>query len=216
MEELLKVDIKAWQLIWAIIAFFIGIIFNRKTTSYKVKAELKAKTRLQWIEDVRTITADIVTDYHEMIFIIKRNYEEYEKKTTKVFDDKTIKQFHDFQVSKYNREVSETYIRFKKNITLFKLYFAPYTKDKKIATRIKSYKFIRFFTKKGIIYTHSEDNKKMHKFVDKVYKDIMKMEDEFTINRNLFDPNKLKGIKIFREKVSKYLKKEWDRAKENE
>lgn len=216
MEELLKMDISVWKFIWGIPVFLIGIYANSRLTTYKVRAELKAKTRLQWIEDVRTITADIVTDYHEMIFIIKRNYEEYEKKTTKVFDDKSIKQFHDFQVSKCNREVSETLIRFKKNITLFKLYFAPYTKNKKIATRIKSYKYIRFFSKKGIIYTHSEDNKKMHKFVDKVYKDIMKMEDEFTINRNLFDPNKLKGIKIFREKVSKYLKKEWDRAKENE
>ena len=216
MEELLKLDNKNWQLIWTIIAFFIGIIFNSKATSYKVRAELKAKTRLQWIEDVRTITAEIVTDYHEMIFIIKRNYEEYEKKTTKEFDEKPIKQYHDFQVSKLNKESSETVIGLKKNITLFKLYFAPYTKNKNIVNKILGHKFIRFFTKKEIAYIESEENKNIHKFVDKVYEDIMKMEDTFIYNRNLYNPEKLEGIKTFREEVSKYLKKEWDRAKENE
>lgn len=202
MEELLKIDISIWQFIWGIPVFFIGIYTNNRLTAYKVRAELKAKTRLQWIEEVRGTTADIISMYYASILIVKRNYNEYEEKTLEEFDYEKVEYIHNEQIKILNKMSSESIVEFIEKTSLFKLYFSPYTKR-------KWYQF------KRPLYIENKENKKMHEYVDKLNYEILNVEDAFIFERKLYNVKELDGINVFSNEVSKYLKKEWDRAKEN-
>lgn len=202
MEELLKMDISVWQFIWGIPVFFIGIYANSRINTYKVRAELKAKTRLQWIEEVREISADIIGMYYASIFIVKRNYDEYEEKTLEEFNPNIVEYLHNEQIKNLNKMSSESLGDFIKKTSLFKLYFSPYSKK-------KWYEFNKQ------LYIENKENKKIHEYVENLNNEILEVEDKFIYERKLYNPRDLESINIFRDEVSKYLKKEWDRAKKN-
>lgn len=202
MDELLKMDISVWQFIWGIPVFLIGIYANSRLTTYKVRAELKAKTRLQWIEEVREISADIIGMYYASIFIVKRNYDEYEEKTLEEFNPNMVEYLHNEQIKNLNKMSSESLGDFIKKTSLFKLYFSPYSKK-------KWYEFNK------PLYIENKENKKIHEYVENLNNEILEVEDKFIYERKLYNPRDLESINIFRDEVSKYLKKEWDRAKKN-
>ncbi|WP_426366314.1 hypothetical protein [Mammaliicoccus lentus] len=209
MEELLK-DIKVWQLIWTIIVGFIGAILNGRLTAYKVRAELKAKTRLQWIEEVRTITSEIIVLYYEYMIGAKQIFDEFNTKTRNVHDIKQIKKIKLEILDNFYEKNIELIANFNEKRNLYKLYFSPYTKK-------KWYEPSRycFCNKEKRLYKSNEINKKMHKLVDNIFDDIVKAEEKLVNDMVLTSEKETHGIFKFSNETSFYLKVEWDRAKRN-
>lgn len=209
MEELLK-DIKAWQLIWTIIAGFIGAILNGRWTAYKVRAELKAKTRLQWIEEVRILTSEIIVLYYDYVIFAKQIYDEYELKTQNINNVVQIEKIKKGLINKFNKKNIVLITKFNEKRNLYKLYFAPYSKK-------KWYDLSRynFCNKEKRLYKSNDVNKKMHKLVDDLFDDIVKTEEKLVNNMVLISDQEINGIYKYSDETSFYLKVEWDRAKKN-
>jgi len=177
---------------WAIIGSLIGIVIGGAIgvfstlfiSSKNINAELKAKTRLEWIREVRTLTAEIIKNLHELLILVDK-YKEIR------FSKGGLTKEEIFQFKVENAELDAELF---KNLNMYKLYFSTITKD-----------LNRYIT--------NEENKKMHLHADKIEDQMLKLSREVLKNQDdLYDP---RVIEDFRKETSDYIKKEWDRAKEN-
>lgn len=177
--------------IWAIGAPFfgvlIGVFFTWFVSFRRINADLKAKTRLEWIKEVRLITVNIIDNVEQLINIANK-YEHI-----LAINKKLSKEENDNFLHEFNKGTAELV----KNINLYKLYF-PLIK--------------RRFGK----YTTNSENEKMHRLADvvlnehaNIYLQVQAIDSEYE-----FRSNPIVLIQ-FRDATSDYLKKEWDKAKRN-
>lgn len=188
MSTLSGVSMEFWAIIGSLLGVVIGgaigVFSTLFISSKNINAELKAKTRLDWIREVRTLTAEIIKNLHELLILVDK-YKEISF-TNGGLTDKEI-----FQFKVENAELDAELF---KNLNMYKLYFSTITKD-----------LNRYIT--------NEENKKMHLHADKIKDQMLKLSSEVLKNKeDLYDP---RVIEDFREETSDYIKKEWDRAKEN-
>lgn len=184
-----------------------GWIITLKTTKSRIKADLKASTRLKWIEDVRALTAKIIQNnstYMSLAWEYDGKFKELENINDvheQAIEGREIKK----EFEKKSRGLVEKH---SEDRNLYKLYFSR-------IKRRKWYKIIDIIKKRGC-YQPNIENIEMHKYVDDILKQVNKIEEDLMKNGKLDKTVAEKGvIAIFRNKTSDYLKKEWDRAKNN-
>lgn len=188
MSTLFGVSMEFWAIIGSLIGIVIGgaigVFSTLFISSKNINAELKAKTRLEWIREVRTLTAEIIKNLHELLILVDK-YKEIR------FSKGGLTKEEIFQFKVENAELDAELF---KNLNMYKLYFSTITKD-----------LNRYIT--------NEENKKMHLHADKIEDQMLKLSREVLKNQDdLYDP---RIIEDFRKETSDYIKKEWDRAKEN-
>lgn len=188
MSTLFGVSMEFWAIIGSLIGIVIGgaigVFSTLFISSKNINAELKAKTRLEWIREVRTLTAEIIKNLHELLILVDK-YKEIR------FSKGGLTKEEIFQFKVENAELDAELF---KNLNMYKLYFSTITKD-----------LNRYIT--------NEENKKMHLHADKIEDQMLKLSREVLKNQDdLYDP---RVIEDFRKETSDYIKKEWDRAKEN-
>ena len=155
---------EAWAIIGSIVGIVIGAsltgIASWMTNSKRINADLKAKTRLEWIREVREITAEIIRDMHTLLILVDK-YKEFGSKNNGLTEEEILQ----FKVESSAIE-SEIF----KNLNLYKLYFST-------------------ITKKGWGYKKQKENIDMHSYAEAVNTQMLNLNAEVLHNRgNLYDP----------------------------
>lgn len=186
--DILGIPIEIWAIAAPLLGVLIGALFTWMVSSRRINADLKAKTRLEWIKEVRLITVNIIDSVEQLVNIANK-YEHILAINKKLSKEENDNFLHDF-----NKGTAELV----KNINLYKLYF-PLIKKK----------FGRYIT--------NEENKNMHRLADvvlnehaNIYLQVQAIESKYE-----FRSNPIVLIQ-FRDATSDYLKKEWDKAKRNQ
>lgn len=197
---ILEIPIEIWAVAGPFAGGLIGAglsgLVSWLASSNRIKADLKASTRLEWIKEVRQLTAVIIGKHHSYLALIIKYSDNFEKISNS--DISTDPKLPEHMMNAFNKESREILNSVSQDINLYKLYFA--TKSK-----IKSKKF-----------RQNEDNIKMHDLVDDVFDQLVDFEKHFVENKNIMeidDDNNI--ISSFRNSTSDYIKKEWDKAKKN-
>ena len=186
--DILGIPIEIWAIAAPLLGVLIGALFTWMVSSRRINADLKAKTRLEWIKEVRLITVNIIDSVEQLVNIANK-YEHI-----LAINKKLSKEENDNFLHEFNKGTAELV----KNINLYKLYF-PLIKKK----------FGRYIT--------NEENKNMHRLADvvlnehaNIYLQVQAIESKYE-----FRSNPIVLIQ-FRDATSDYLKKEWDKAKRNQ
>lgn len=195
--------------IGVILGAVIGWFLNWRISKSRIKADLKASTRLEWIKEVRELTAIIIEEHNLYLRLLWEYEEKYIDATKGIYC--TIKKENKKNeiISEFKTESRNMISSTSKNRNLYKLYFAR-------IKRRKWYNPKRFFGCNKQYIAGNYENEVMHLVVDRVYNQMYDFENYFIdnckINRKLINKN---VISKFRNKTSDYIKKEWDRAKDN-
>src|SRR5699024_91651 len=191
----------------AILGGLVGYIAQLWMSKNKINADLKAKTRLEWIKEVRELTSKIIeqhNDYLKLVYIYNERYHLPNKHS--IFPP--VEQKKEGIMDEFKEKSIELIASTSENRNLYKLYFARIKKR-------KWYNPKRYLCCESYIHKHPE-NEEMHKIVDEVYDQIYNSEKYFIENKSIDPEIKRKNIiSEFRNKTSNYLKREWDRAKNN-
>lgn len=199
--------------IWAIVAPFFGVLIGVLSTwmvsSRRINADLKAKTRLEWIKEVRELTAIIIEEHNLYLKLLWEYQEKYIDATKGIYCTIKKENIKSEIISEFKTESINMISSTSKNRNLFKLYFAR-------IKRRKWYSPKRIFCCNKQYINRNYENEIMHLLVDRVYNQMYNFEKYFInncqINQNISNEN---VISRFRNRTSDYLKKEWDRAKDN-
>lgn len=174
--------------IFAIIGTVIKpIVENRQKTR-----ELRMKTRLEWISEVRTISSDLVTNlifFYNEVYALSNYFVTDTGRTLEKKMEEANDKINEINVSK--KEIQ-------KNASLLRLYFNANDSEGKNKPVIDKIKSVVFTT----LSMMNSENLGTHDF-SKVMNDPKKYAD---LCEN--------SIADFSDIISNYLKSEWDRAKE--
>ena len=167
----------------AILKMICDYLINKRT----VKADLVAKSRIEWIQEVRKLTADFITTSTDAVFIAQ-NY--------------TIAQNRDDEL-KFLRELDDKIVEAMMQVNLLKLYIPIHkakgdltdiNDDKKIVEKNASNNNYIFYCKNIVLKLHE-----LRKGIVASSKDDLE-----------------KGVFVATEELSRYssvyLKKEWEKA----
>lgn len=130
-SNILGMPIELWAIVGPFLGGIIGVGISSSvlwiTSSRRINADLKAKTRLEWIKEVRELISEIIALHHDLV-LEKNQYEigqttkeEAEEELTKIAVE-TSKKRHLFQLyfsvitynknnDKYEENEENTYIR---------------------------------------------------------------------------------------------------------
>jgi len=170
----------------AISGAIAGGVFTAVISQQKIKSEVRASTRLEWIKEVRELTARIINSYYQ----IQRYY------------NSAVKYLPPSRASSYQniddyKNLENELISLSNDITLFKLYFST--------IRINPVN----------VEQPNKENIYMRKLADQVKNESTRVK--IALDGPMKHRRKFKNIHInkFSNFTSDYLKKEWDRAKNN-
>lgn len=105
--------------IGVILGAVIGWLLNWRISKNRINADLKAKTRLEWIKEVRKLTSEIISLHHDFILLRKG------------FSSSTNN-------DKINQQLISTYIEISKKRHLYLLYFSKIKFDKNTKSYIEN------------------------------------------------------------------------------
>lgn len=155
---------EAWTIIGGIVgivtgAFLTGIV-SWVTNSKRINADLKAKTRLEWIKEVRELTAEIIRDMHTLLILVDK-YKEVSSRKNGLTKE---------EINQFKEESSVIESEIFKNLNLYKLYFST-------------------ITKKRWSYKKQKENIDMHSYAEAVNTQMLNLNAEVLHNKGfLYDP----------------------------
>src|SRR5699024_8255575 len=190
MDEntILKVPIEIWAIASPFVGILIGTFSTWMVSSRRIDADLKAKTRLEWIKEVRVLTVEIINSY----YIID------ELHTEVTFFKMASSDMTPWFSNEY-KEIKKELLKMRKKVDLYKLYFAKIR-----GNEANVYQYI------------NNENIRMHNLIDLVYEETEKFKEHLeTPNKEIRVVGNQKIIENFRDETSNYIKKEWDKAKDN-
>lgn len=176
-------------LIAALSGAIAGGLFTVFISKQKIKADLRASTRLEWISEVRKLTADIINE-HQKAEILVTNF---------LIDRKTSFDNGWHKIDVYDQKLQEIENTLSNKITLYKLYFSIIKRNP------------------ANVYQDNDRNIKMHKHADQILQEVNQYKNNLYLYnfKKIVDKDGVSNIENFRNATSDYLKKEWDRAKDN-
>lgn len=169
----------------ALVGGFLTIFVSRQ----KIKADLRASTRLEWISEVRKLTSDIINEHQKAEKLVTNFYTDRQKEFDGLWDKVDA---YDMEIQKIESEISN-------KVTLYKLYFSVIKRNQ------------------ANVYQDNFRNREMHIFVDKVLAEVTQYKDNLYTRdfKKIVNEDGSSVIEDFRNAASNYIKKEWDRAKDN-
>src|SRR5699024_7702274 len=97
----------------------------------KINADLKASTRLEWIKEVRELTATIIKEHNDYMKLLHIYNEKYKKLSTyEYYSEKKLKKEQNKLIENFIDESRVLIADTSKNRNLYKLYFAIIVKRK--------------------------------------------------------------------------------------
>ncbi|MGZ9496142.1 hypothetical protein [Staphylococcus epidermidis] len=200
----------------SIIVALVNHFFNKKTNEKKLNAEIISKARIQWINEVRKISAEFIYCCHECI-VKKRQWKRVKdrKKQYKNNFKGLGKQPNQSQIDKYDSIINECIERYNECIknaiqkkAELNLYFTPSINADETNKNDNNL---------------SSDNVSIHEDINKKMQDLINNIEGYIKNKNKVSQQSNKNLKyneIYREiqllskTIGSYLKEEWEKAKE--
>lgn len=199
-----------WSSIAALVSFvaacltFVGVFINvstqKKIAKQQIDANLKAKARIEWITLVRGLVSEYISNYYKITVIVDRiSKEEKSKlgnirakntKTTENVYDQLIENNQD-EIIILKRELSEAVSNSISISEQIFLLFADSDEHKQIRELFTS--SIGFLKEINASESYENENEILNK-LDENYENVAEIRDS----------------------ISKYLKIEWDKAKEGQ
>lgn len=190
----------------------VGVVFNytlqkatqEKINNKKLVAELIAKSRIEWLKEMRELVSEYMSLSNQASFYAEQNLK-------KIYGSSPL------ELEKYNTLVREIEVYYHQ--ILFNL-----NKDESISKSILEYKDIFNISN---LYTIESNREQISKEILKLSEeDLNKIPEEYPeaprMNLDNFNNNSMQTIKKYRydiqakvgNEVQSYFKKEWDKAKE--
>lgn len=174
-------------LIMTIILLIVNIIYTHKNLKQtkelenkKIAADIKAKSRIKWLQEVRSHTSNMISKHTKYLKAFK------------------LCQNHDSDENE--RLKSESYMDFVESIDFLRLYFVHTDKPKKI-----DIKDLNDENSELYISIFKDTNEDKHAYIGPLLNELKKQAEQ-----------KSKYIEIIIQSIGKYLKIEWDKAKNAE
>ncbi|WP_270785711.1 hypothetical protein [Enterococcus faecalis] len=199
-----------WSSIAALVSFvaacltFVGVFINvstqKKIAKQQIDANLKAKARIEWITLVRGLVSEYISNYYKITVIVDRiskeeksklgNIRAQNTKTTENVYDQLIEKNQD-EIIILKRELSEAVSNSISISEQIFLLFADSDEHKQIRELFTS--SIGFLKEINASESYENENEILNK-LDENYENVAEIRDS----------------------ISKYLKIEWDKAKEGQ
>ncbi|EIP8268504.1 hypothetical protein LT234_001832 [Enterococcus faecalis] len=199
-----------WSSIAALVSFvaacltFVGVFINvstqKKIAKQQIDANLKAKARIEWITLVRGLVSEYISNYYKITVIVDRISKEEKSKlgNIRAKNTKTTENVYDQLIEKnqdeiiiLKRELSEAVSNSISISEQIFLLFADSDEHKQIRELFTS--SIGFLKEINASESYENENEILNK-LDENYENVAEIRDS----------------------ISKYLKIEWDKAKEGQ
>lgn len=183
--------------------------FQKEITQKQIDANLKAKARIEWIQEVRRLVSEYLVVIHkvgELLFLLKENNIKKEQSIRK----------NQSTLGKGSREISESDEQYAIETDVNE------KERKKVLSELENqkYKSLAISEQLVLCFSNQKEHEKIKRSLSNIRKEIIDIYNKAYgpgINETYYDeesPVLNKNSEELSEEIGKYLKKEWDKAKE--
>lgn len=183
--------------------------FQKEMTQKQIDANLKAKARIEWIQEVRKLVSEYLVVIHkvgELLFLLKENNIQKEQSIRK----------NQNALGKDSREISESNEQYAIETDLNE------KERKKVLSELENqkYKSLAISEQLVLYFSNQKEHEKIKRSLSNIRKEIIDIYNKAYgpgINETYYDEESSvlnKNSKELSEEIGKYLKIEWDKAKE--